>query len=376
MKTATRQWLIAAGLSCLMAAAAGAGFVAGRYSIIRTFETKIEGFARAFTLGPLLTDPEKKSISRVYFDGAAILDRLNDISWSPPNVPAPFVGSIPAPGVYPGTRINSMQFRADRELPIPKPDRTFRIFLTGGSTAYGNGAPDQERTIGGYLAELLKREQTPRTGMNYEVFTMANPAWASTHERIIIENRLSELDPDLVISFSGNNDVHWGILGKDVLWFRTYADDFFQNLIREIYSLTRRELPEILPLVTKEDIPPPLVAQKLVKNVSLSAFALSQAQADYVFILQPTLATTGKRQSERERKNLQYVDYFQECYARMDKELQALHAENFTYINLADIFDQMDEQDDIFLDSYHFGDKGNEMIAQQIYRHLTEKFLK
>jgi hypothetical protein len=376
VKETTRQWLIAAGLCLLMAAGAGLGFVAGRYSIVRAFETKIQGFARAFTLGTLLTETEKKAISRAYRDGDAILAKLNDISWSVPNVPAPFVGSIPAPGIYRGARINAMQFRADRELPIPKPDRTFRIFLTGGSTAYGSGSPDQERTIGGYLAEILERDLTPRTGMSYEVFTMANPAWASTHERIIIENRLSELEPDLVISFSGANDVHWGILGKNIFWFRTYADEFFQNLLKRVYRLTDREMPEIIPAAGKEDIPPALVAQRLAKNVRLSAFALSRPHVAYVFILQPTLSTTGKHPSERERKYLRHREYFQECYSRMDKELKSLQAENFTYINLSGIFDQMDDQEDVFLDSYHFGDKGNEMVARQIYSHIDEMIIK
>ena len=376
MKTAGHQWLIVAGICCLMAAGAGLGFVAGRYSVIRPFDAKIEGFARAFTLGPLLTKAEKKGIGRVYRDGDGIRDKLDDISWSVPNVTAPFVGSIPAPGVYRGARINALQFRADQELPIPKPDRTFRIFLTGGSTAYGSGAPDQARTIGGYLAELLKDDLAPRTGMNYEVFTMANPAWASTHERIMIENRLSELAPDLVISFSGTNDVHWGILGKDVFWFRTYADAFFQNLIKGIYNLTDREIPEIIPSVTPEDIPPPEVARKLVKNVKLSTSALAQTDVDYVFVLQPTLATTGKRLTGRERKYLRYRDYFRDCYGRIDSALRDMHADNFTYINLAGVFDRMGEQEDIFLDSYHFGDKGNEMVARQIYSQLKEKNLK
>jgi hypothetical protein len=168
--------------------------------------------------------------------------------------------------------------------------------------------------------------------------------------------------------------VHWGILGKDVIWFRTYADEFFQGLIRRVYALTDREMPEIIPLVTPEDIPPPLVARKLLKNVKLSTFALAQADADYVFVLQPTLATTGKRLTGRERKYLRYRDYFQECYSRMDMELQSLHSQNFTYINLVGVFDQMDDQEDIFLDSYHFGDKGNEIVARQLYSHLKRRF--
>jgi lysophospholipase L1-like esterase len=366
MKPISRQWLLAIALSCLMAFIAGLGFVAGRYSIIRTFDSKIQGFARAFTLGSILNKEEKKSVSRVYRDGDRIVARLDDISWSVPNVPAPFVGNVPAPGIYPGTQINSMQFRADKELPVPKPDRTFRIFLTGGSTAYGSGALDQNRTIGGYLSELLARELTPQTTMNYEVFTMANPAWATTHERIMIENRLSELEPDLVISLSGNNDVHWGILGKNVFWFRTYADEFFQGLIKTIYTLSDQQIPEIIP-ASAEDIPPPVVAQRLLKNVKLSSYALSLKNVDYIFVLQPTLATTRKGLTERERKYLKYPDYFRECYTLIDSALDDLHEENFAYINLSGIFDQMGKDEDIFLDSYHFGDKGNEIIAQQMY---------
>ena len=372
VKARSREWLIVAGFSCLLALVAGAGFLAGRYSIIRTFETRIQGFARAFTLGPLLDKKEKTAISRVYLDGEGIIDRLDDISWSVPNVPAPFVGSVPAPGIYRGARINALQFRSTREVVMPKPASTFRIFLTGGSTAYGSGAPDQERTIAGYLSAILARELTPRTGINYEVFPMANPAWASTHERIMIENRLSELDPDLVISFSGTNDVHWGILGRNVFWFRTYADEFFQNLVKRVYRLTGRDMPEIVSPATGEDIPPPLVAQRLVKNVRLSAFTLAQEQVNYVFVLQPTLATTGKRLSGRERKYLRHREYFQECYKQIHGTLNTLQSVNFTYLNLAGMFDRMGDQEDIFLDSYHFGDRGNEMVAEQIYRGISE----
>lgn len=370
MKPIARQWLLAIALSCLMAFVAGLGFVAGRYSVIRSFDSKIQGFARAFTLGSLLNREEKKAISRVYSNGDGVADQLNDISWSVPNVPAPFVGSVPAPGIYRGARINSMQFRAEKELPIPKAVGTFRIFLTGGSTAYGSGAPDQNRTIGGYLSDFLARELSPQTGMNYEVFTLANPAWASTHERIMIENRLSELEPDLVISLSGTNDVHWGILGKDVFWFRTYAEEFFQGLIRKIYRLSDHQIPEIIPASTPEDIPPPVVAQRLAKNVKLSSYSLLLKDADYIFVLQPTLATTRKGLTERELRYLKHRDYFQECYSRIDSALTNIHEKNFTYINLSGIFDQMGKDEDIFLDSYHFGDKGNEIIARQMFDRL------
>lgn len=370
MRAETRQWLVAAAISLLIALVAALGFWAGRYSIIRSFETRLQGFARAFTLGPLLGKTEKKAISRVYKEGEGIIDRLDDISWSVPNAPAPFIGSGPAPGSYRGAEINALQFRAEGEVEMPKPDGTFRIFLTGGSTAYGSGAPDQERTIGGYLSALLSVELTPRTGLRYEVFTMANPAWASTQERIIIENRLTELQPDLVISFSGTNDVHWGMLGRNIFWFRTHSDEFFFNLLRRVYTLTGRELPQVVPPPTKEDVPPALVAQRLRRNVALSAFALAQVRSRYLFVLQPALDVTGKRLTERERRYRRHGEYFTEGYRHIRQTLAGLGAGNFSYLDLSTMFDQAGEED-IFLDSYHFGDRGNELVARELYQGIV-----
>jgi len=38
--------------------------------------------------------------------------------------------------------------------------------------------------------------------------------------------------------------------------------------------------------------------------------------------------------------------------------------DNFEYVNLAGVFDE--SEDEIFLDSYHFGDRGHEAVALSI----------
>ena len=166
------------------------------------------------TLGPLLNAKQKKEFAGAYFDPSEALRNFNKISWAPPSVLTPFVGNGLRPGKTGNAVINAMQFRMEGDLATPKPKGVYRIFLTGGSTAYSSGAPSQERTIAGYLEEKLNREIGPVTGHRYEVIIAANCAWASTHERIIIENKLMELEPDLVVSFSGNNDVLWGSVGR------------------------------------------------------------------------------------------------------------------------------------------------------------------
>jgi len=353
------------------------GFWVGRYTVIKPFQQEMDAHSKAFFLNDLFVDKPEPDLAGVYYDGKEILDKLGEIPWAVPNIPTPFVGSAPLPGKHGVAQVNSMQFRAEKELTIPKPNDTYRIFLTGGSTAFGSGAPSDAGTIGGYLESILTRELSPKTKLTYEVFTMASPAWSSTHERIVIENYLSQLAPDMIISFSGNNDVHWGNMGRNVLWFRSYYDEFFLRLIKKVYRNTGQpEIPENTKIEQGEKIPPNIVATRLLNNVRLSSFALRLAEADYVFVLQPTMAVTEKKLTSRERKSLSNQKYFQTCYGLMGKYLPTISMDNYSFINLSHIFDKYGAQDEIFIDSYHFGDKGNELIANNIVMQIKERMTK
>lgn len=350
------------------------GFVAGRYSIKKTFHHQIDEWSRPYTLGNLLTDEEKNTLVSVYYDEKEALREIDSFSWAVPNIPTPFVGNAPMPGQHGNAYVNTAQFRSKKEISLPKPRDTFRIFLTGGSTAYGSGAPSEERTIAGYLLKFLSENSTPITKMKYEVFTMANPSWATTHERIVIENKLSELNPDLIISLSGNNDVHWGLLGRNTLWFRSLADDYFLNLIKEVYAHTGQpDIPEVTQIKNRR-ISPTLVSQRLLKNVKLITFALAQVDVDYFFMLQPNLPVTAKKLTNREQAATRphSQGYFLECFDLIDEGLRGLDFDNYAYFNLTGIFDDLDDQEDIFTDMYHFGDRGNEIIARNIYLNIKD----
>ena len=378
MKSTSKTHLVPIMVTFIIVVLLGLGLLAGRYTVIRPFKKQIRSHYRFETLGKFLSDKRKKRAALAYYDSDKVVEEMDNFSWAVPNVPTPFVGNAPKPGKNNNASINSMQLRADNEVSLPKPSNVYRIFITGGSTAYGSGAPDQKRTIAGYLAGILNSKLTSSTNKKYEVLTAANPAWASTHERIMIENRLSELEPDLVISFSGNNDVHWGYNGRNILWFRAYADHFFLRLINRAYKISGYgnlvDVPETEP--SPED--PSLVAVRIVKNVTLSSYVLSFKKATYFFFLQPTLAVSKKGLTDNERRLLDDMKekhqkekvYFSQCYAKMDSSLKTLKIDNFYFVNLSDIFDNIDEGEDIFVDSYHFGDKGNELAAKNIFRHI------
>ena len=354
-------WLAVASLG------AAGGFFLGRYSVTRFFRRKLSEFAASETLGTLLTAEQKEAGACVYKDPTTALHSMNNFSYAVPNVPTPFVGSAPRPGQNDNAYVNAMQFRNTCELAMPKAADTFRIFLTGGSTAFGAAAPSQATTISAYLEQLLNRDGATSARPRREVFTFANPAWASTQERIAIENRLSELQPDLVISLSGNNDAHWAIMGRDVLWFRTYADQHFWELLKQAVQLGGAAT---MPDVTEQfvAVAPQIMTARLAKNVRLSAAALAQRGARYLFALQPTISVSTKPLSEREERIRGSVEspgvvQFREYHAAMRARLLGFPVEEVLVLDLSDAFAHLSARDEIFLDSYHFGDRANEIIA-------------
>lgn len=361
--------------SLVLCALVALGYWAGLYTVAGRFDKVIRWVEQGETLAGVLAvtplkDEQRNHYARAYTSSA--LD-IGSISWSVPNQPTPFVGTAPSPGQHQNAHINSWQMRNSEELQMPKPEGVYRIFLTGGSTAYGSGAPSQEQTIGSLLNDLLNKNLS-KLGLRYEVFTFANPAWASTQERIAIENYLSELQPDLVISLSGNNDVFWADAGRNVLWFSAFSDDYFKTLANTgLKTAGRKELqdlPQARPL--PQPVPVQTVAYRLEKNVRLGAHALQGV--DWVFFLQPTLSVSKKSLSSREKDFLSNSkEYYVHCYQAIAASLSGVSLKNFKFIDLSGVFDRYGAEDDMFLDQFHFGDKGNAVIAQAILDSLAPK---
>jgi hypothetical protein len=380
VKSVNTKLLFALLPTAVIVALLGLGAAFGYAFATRKMRSDFRAVSNTETLRALVHKAGREKFAQAYNDPHSAAEAMDGFCYSVPNVMSPFVGCGPEPGQHNNAFINSLQFRADKELTIPKPPQTCRIFITGGSTAFGSGAPSQDRTIGAYLNAILDKELSPATKYKYEVFTMANPSWVSTHERIITENRLLDLQPDLVISFSGNNDVHWGMNGRNVLWFRSYQEEFNWRVLNWAYGVFRlKPMTDVVAPATRP-VAPALVADRLERNVRLSAFALGMKNIPYVFCLQPTLAVTRKPLVEAERNNLRNLksidnsipgsNYFSQCYAEIDSRFAALKIGNFTYLNLSDAFDTISTPDRVFLDSYHFGDKGNAMVARSLFNRL------
>jgi hypothetical protein len=327
-------------------------------------------------LGQMAKDDEqKKELAQAYYDSEKAFQELDEYHWDIKDlILSPFLGYAPAPCIEKTFQINSNQFRSSENVLSPKPDNAYRIFLVGGSTAFGSGAPDQERTIGGYLKNYLDHQAPQKKKEKYEVHTVAAPAWSSSHERIAIENLVSEMEPDLVISFSGNNEAHWGWNFKNTLWFRSYADNHFWKIINAAYSSAGFDTFED-PIKDREKVlSPENLSRILKKNVDLECYALSPTGTKHYYAFQPTIPLTQKPLTQREKKILagwhpDQVNYFRQYHKLATVKLKALEEkyEYFRFFDLSGLFDEKSKEEEIFLDSSHFGDKGYDFISKSIY---------
>jgi len=348
------------------------GFYAGKLYTNRANATLIRDINNLMPLTPILNNSQVRpeEVLGVY-EAKVEVSALDTFCFDIPKVPTPFVVSAPRPGWFGNAYINHQQFRYGREIVLPKPAEVYRIFLTGGSVAFGGGAPGNGTTISGFLEKILNDSLSATLHKKIEVVNAACPAWCSTQERIWIENYLADMQPDMIISFSGNNDVHWSKSGNNTLFFRSYWDHFLNMVAQNVYSATGNgNYPEILSAGNTR-IAPSKVSERLSRNILLSSTVANAQKFRYVFVLQPNLLSTNREMTPYEtawlaKWDIKDRDYFRECYAAFRQMLAGADHQNFLFIDQSALFDQVPKEKQVFFDAYHFGDRGNRLVAEDL----------
>lgn len=101
-----------------------------------------------------------------------------------------------------GTHHNALGFRGP-ELAREKAPGTRRVVLLGGSTTYDSEIERDEETFAARLEALLREG-----GVAVEVLNAGAPGYTSWESWILLELRVLELEPDLVVVSHGTNDVN------------------------------------------------------------------------------------------------------------------------------------------------------------------------
>ncbi len=152
--------------------------------------TILAGFLGMYSEG-LLTDEKN------------ILDVENIFAQSPKQATIDVLRNFSGATKADTININSLGFRGDEFSKI-KPDKTYRIFMLGGSPMFGYGATSDEATIPGFTQKKIDEKDF---GFDIEVINSGSQAADSNKELKLVEKRLVTFSPDLIIIYDGWNDL-------------------------------------------------------------------------------------------------------------------------------------------------------------------------
>lgn len=137
----------------------------------------------------------------------------------------PYKNLLPTPNFVDtrGVRHNAQGFRRSVDVPREKPAGTYRVFLMGGSTAYGLGGLwphiqndypvlDNSETIDAYLESILQAALPDR---HVEVINAAITSTWTHHSLIYINQAIRGYDPDMILFLDGFNDFYFTDPGHD-----------------------------------------------------------------------------------------------------------------------------------------------------------------
>jgi len=222
--------------------------------------------------------------------------------------------------------INSLGFRGN-EFSLQKPDEIYRIFMLGGSTVFGHGATSDQTTIPGYLQEFF-RDSSGK--YEIEVINSGIQGADSFTELNLIETKLLDLSPDMIIVYDGWNDLR----------AQNSIDDVYENWnsmceLGKIYDFDVVVLLQPIAGFANK----PLTSQE-------SEYSISGTDYDNLQLIR----SLGK--FNEYEKNIYKIE---SC--SKNKSLRT-------------IFDN--ETSPIYWDQGHISDKGNSIVAQVIYDDILE----
>lgn len=317
-----------------------------------------------------------------------------------------YLGYVSRAGVSgAGYRTNVHHARYDEDFPVRKPRGEMRVFVTGGSTAWGQGV-SQGQTFAA-RAELRFRAEQP--GRKVRVVSTGVTAYGSVQERIMVENLLLPLGPDWIVMFSGWNDSYFGYSGKDILReqdfmkyrdvlaqrrpgvapppgqpaiyppeYEEYASKLLYFIDVRLFSLRYPNLEVLTRAVRRQSLPPERVVETLEGNLEILADLGRRQGFRLLFYLQPSIYSTAKTLSRREASLVEaarslyagFGGYNQTVYAAYRSRLPEL-ARSRCFVFVDGDAAIRDETGSVFVDHAHFGSRGNRLIGEHLHETLS-----
>jgi hypothetical protein len=321
-------------------------------------------------------------------------------------------------------RFNSDGFRTHELSTLPnKAADEIRIIITGGSASVSWNI-GEACTLDNHLYRLFA-EHYPNKKVR--IFNLGSAAWKSFQELIAIQLYGLRLQPDLIVSFDGFNDIqhsysmaidrpYTNIVEKAFARYQSWVEggvnELFQNLkvIDAIKQPSKIAVGMVKSSKTVLNVAPPELAQSAefgklatnmhypldlkavmqrtdfdpynkkvvdnyLKNEMLMAKAAEMVGAKMLVVMQPILYLKTSL-SETERKTLdsyaESVNFAVQGYLRMNLGLRevASKQQNLTFVDMSNVFVNNDQT--LFTDYCHFKKEGYEIVANKLFNEITK----
>lgn len=330
-------------------------------------------------------------------DGKSYLDAYDDPDqglkfppWIEPEIDYnTYLGFIPTADVTTSSySTNRHHFRYGENFPIDKEPNEIRVFVTGGSKAWGAGVTQSSL----YTTIVEKKLAARHPDKLVRVICAAGPAYCSTQERIMIENVVLRLNPDYVVMFTGRNDCYFAYAGKDTLFDEDYFD--YARILypdkyfgagassHERYALKLQFLFDrfFRPSDDKSQTQSrgvDLVFNTFFTNVHIVSDISKRYHFKLIVYLEPSIFTTEKPLSEWEQSVLarssqrfpNLPEYSREIHSILKQKLPTDAIDN-DYLFIDGDNAIKNELRSVFSDNVHFGDRGYRLTADHLVQIL------
>jgi hypothetical protein len=332
---------------------------------------------------------------------------------------------------------NNAGFREPRDISVPKPADEYRIFLVGGSTAYGLGAIGETvesmdwysleyRETISHVMEKILNASAPIPGKKIRVYNTAVWGYSYQHHLMRYMTKLRRYEPDCIVSFDGANEIaplcklteDWnyfkegqfnnilreifayndpGLLSYLTLWLKnntflmTYlwgGRDVFTELHQKGPNFQPEGVTDVDPSTEMAKLPVETKSRLLDRNVATVVRVVEDFHAvmandriPHLFVLQPWFYSSNKKHSEKEEilaKSEGHREYYGAPSAQVyklfiDKLIQGAKMKGYFVVDFHRYFDDVTEW--VFTDWCHLTAGANFLIAKELANRIKEHVL-
>ena len=268
--------------------------------------------------------------------------------------------------------INSDGFRGS-EINLTTQEN-YRIFVIGGSAVFGSGMYTDDETFPSELDNKFKQKYD-----YIDVINAGIPNITSFDELYNINEKIIQLDPNMIVVYDGANDVHYKRINETVI--SGTGDDIssikdFQKYLRTPVVLYRHVLEPMMtaekPTYHYDSESADLVASLWHKRMTEICTISNEKNIEVVVILQPTIYHGIKPFTDFENSKLNEWDSekntaYKKTFEHLIQKSKELNNCSLV-LDFSDVFDNTHEG--VYFDSVHLNNLGNKIIADKIYEKI------